>query len=108
MQTLKGLVQEAKQGGGVEQVRAAEEAEALLERIMGSFDFSGTIREGDDQPRGYWDEVVTLPGGQAIAPRGQLRVRNGWQMKDYDGARWKIAQAILELKQALQKGTVSH
>jgi len=99
VQTLASLIERAEaREDSTDAERAAREAEATRKRILGSFDFSRIIEEG--YPRSHWDTVAGARGAMPTVS-GAFRLANGWTLEAYDRHRRDIADAIVQLQEAL-------
>ncbi|MFP3904074.1 MAG: sugar-binding protein [Armatimonadota bacterium] len=93
--TLRRAIERARQSDSEEAQRAAKKTEAELQAIVDSLTYSPRVRN-----TAKWTERSTKPDGTKTIG-GTLAVPNGWQHGDYEKARWRVAQATMNLLRAM-------
>jgi len=79
---------------------AADQAQAVLDAVLGSFRFGEMAEAGCRYLESKWERSLELPDGRR-ACSGTFRLPNGWQARDYDAARRRIAEAAIALQREL-------
>ncbi|MFH0965806.1 MAG: LamG domain-containing protein [Planctomycetota bacterium] len=94
--TLDRAIKDARAGGDTRAKDAARRAETLLAELLGKFDFA-KLAAKSSWVESHFDDLVTLPDG-TLAAKGKFLIPNGFQISDYDDARNRIIDAILEIR----------
>ncbi len=93
--TLRQAITRAEASDNAAAKRAAAEARAELERIIGTIAYSPRVRNG-----AKWTERGTDDEGRRTIG-GTLRLGNGWTHAEYDVNRWIVAQHTMAIMRAL-------
>ncbi len=93
---LRRTVDECRRTAKPQARAAAKRAEEVLDGILASLDYKPNLRATSK-----WDSASIDPqGGKQV--RGRYKIPNGWEMSEYDVNRWRIAQAVVEMKYRLK------
>jgi len=96
--TLSRLVEQARASGKPEVAALAEELWQPVQEKLDAASFEGcrgSAGQGD-----WTGRCEYLPGGDR-GVRGDHKIANAWELGDYDALRARLAQAIVQLRQAL-------
>lgn len=93
--TLREAIRRAQGSGNRRAAGAAEQAQATLDGLIGSIDYSERVRS-----QARWTVTGTTPDGKKTIG-GTLSQATGWDHGEYERARWRIAEATMSVLEAL-------